>query len=59
MYLGNHDIPRERKVRPKNEKGEELIKNQECATCQKMYECKGKPRSTKQCLNYISRKIVI
>lgn len=38
-------------------KEEKLIKNQECASCKKMFECKGKPRETKACVNYEKRKV--
>lgn len=33
-----------------------LIKNQECVSCKKMFECKGKPRSVERCINYEERK---
>lgn len=42
----NRDVRRER-----NEKGEELVKDMECVGCANMYLCKGKPRSTKLCIN--------
>lgn len=51
----NYDTPRVRKPRNKDSNGNELIKNQECVTCKKMYSCKGKPRNTTQCVNYEDR----
>lgn len=54
-YLMNHEPPRKPKERRVNAQGEELIKNQECVDCKNMYTCKGKPRSTVRCLNYIQR----
>lgn len=36
-------------------KDEKLIKNQECIGCKKIFECPGKLRSTKACVNYEER----
>lgn len=52
----NYTPPREKKPRKIDEQGRELIKNQECVSCKKMFECKGKPRGIDRCLNYEERK---
>lgn len=33
----------------------ELIKDKECVSCTKFFDCKGKPRGT-NCINYEERK---
>ena len=41
---------------PRNNKKEEpLIKDRECVSCTKLFDCKGKRRGI-QCLNYEERK---
>ena len=30
----------------------DLIKNQECATCKRMFDCDGKPKGTNGCIGY-------
>lgn len=52
MGFNDHE---EKKPRT-TEEPEKLIKNLECVTCQKMYVCKGKPRSVTRCVNYEERK---
>lgn len=51
----NYDEPKKRRIK-RNEKGEELIKNQECVSCENLFTCKGKPRGVTACLNYMERK---
>lgn len=53
----NRDTIKQKRERPKNDKGEELVKGKECATCKNMYGCKGKPRSVENCLNYAERTV--
>lgn len=45
----NYDPPRERKPRAKEIDTRENIKNQECVSCKKLFECKGKPRANNGC----------
>ena len=33
-----------------------LIKNKECISCDKFFDCKGKPRKVERCVNYVERK---
>lgn len=54
--LLNREPYKERKPRENDGKSQELIKNQECVSCKKMFECKGKPRGIDRCLNYEERK---
>lgn len=44
-----------KRERPKDDKGRELIKNQECVSCENLFTCKGKPREVRACLNYKER----
>ena len=37
---------------------EELKKDKECLHCEKFFDCKGKPREIKECLNFEERKRV-
>lgn len=53
--LMNFNEPKDKPIRV-NEWGEKLIRDIECATCKKMYECKGKPIGVKNCINYVERK---
>lgn len=41
----NYDPPRERKPITKEIDNREHIKNQECVSCKKLFECDGKPRA--------------
>jgi hypothetical protein len=34
---------------------EKLLKDKECVKCEKFFDCKGKPKEVKQCLNYVER----
>lgn len=54
--LANYEQKKPRQQRVSEPKEEKLIKNMECVDCKNMYTCKGKPRSTVRCLNYIQRK---
>lgn len=54
--LLNHEPQKQSRPKRYNEQGEELIKNQECVSCKKMFECKGKPRGTRACVWYEERK---
>lgn len=38
-----------------SDKGKELVYDRECASCKKMFECKGK-RKNISCVNYEERK---
>lgn len=51
MRFANYEEPKEKK-----QFEDVLIKNKECATCENMCTCKGKPRSVTQCINYKERK---
>ena len=35
---------------------EELKKDRECLHCDKFFECKGKPKDVKECLQFVERK---
>lgn len=37
---------------------EELKKDKECLHCEKFFDCKGKPKEIKECLNFKERKKV-
>ena len=51
----NFSDTKERKERPKNDKGEELVKGIECVGCKNIFTCKGKPRHVKACVNFDER----
>lgn len=34
----------------------ELIKDRDCLKCKKFFDCEGKPRGNKNCLNFEERK---
>lgn len=34
----------------------ELKKNRECIQCEKFFECEGKPKDVKRCINFKERK---
>lgn len=34
----------------------EVLKDKECIKCEKFFDCKGKPKKVKQCLNFTERK---
>lgn len=40
---------------PLNKKKVEVIKDRECVSCTKLFDCKGKPRGV-TCVNYEERK---
>lgn len=33
-----------------------LKKDRECIHCEKFFECEGKPKEVKQCINFVERK---
>lgn len=33
-----------------------LVKNRDCIHCEKIFDCKGKPREVKLCVNFVERK---
>ena len=35
---------------------DELKKDRECIHCEKFFECEGKPKEVKQCINFTERK---
>ena len=35
---------------------EKLIKDKECLHCEKFFDCKGKPKEIKECLQFEERK---
>jgi hypothetical protein len=35
---------------------EKELKDKECIKCEKFFDCKGKPKGVKQCLNFEERK---
>lgn len=35
---------------------EKLLKDRECIHCAKFFECEGKPKEVKYCINYAERK---
>jgi hypothetical protein len=35
---------------------EKLLKDKECLHCEKFFDCKGKPKDVKECLNFKERK---
>ena len=35
---------------------EKMVKDRECLKCEKFFDCKGKPKEIKQCLNFAERK---
>lgn len=35
---------------------EKMLKDKECIMCEKFFDCKGKPKEVKQCLNFKERK---
>lgn len=35
---------------------EKLIKDKECLHCEKFFDCKGKPKDVKECLQFVERK---
>lgn len=37
----------------------DLIKNQECATCKRMFDCDGKLKGTTNCIGYESDEHII
>lgn len=39
----------------KHEEAQELTHDITCATCEKMFDCKGKPAGTKNCIGYVKR----
>lgn len=53
--LLNREQPKEKRPRRVDEQGRELIKNQECVGCKKMFDCKGKPRNVTACVNFEER----
>lgn len=57
MPLSGCDLGREEvRTMEKKEEQIELIKNMECVSCRKMFDCKGKPRDIDRCVNYEQRK---
>lgn len=34
----------------------ELVKDRECLHCRRFFDCKGKPKGTRNCINYEERK---
>jgi hypothetical protein len=35
---------------------EKLLKDKECLHCEKFFDCQGKPKGTKECLQFEERK---
>ena len=33
-----------------------LVKNIDCVHCEKIFDCEGKPREVKLCVNFVERK---
>lgn len=38
------------------EEKKEIVKTMECVKCEKLFECKGRPREITACVNFIPRK---
>lgn len=39
-----------------NRQQNNLVKDRECLHCEKFFDCNGKPRDIKQCVNFTERK---